>query len=83
MGSFQCEGNACASVSIAWEAEVGLYRAQNHSPAPVRLSFRSWPANTEITIEGHAGAYLKFKTFEQPFLAVFAGDQPGRLRVAK
>jgi hypothetical protein len=69
--AYDCEGAACASVTLAWEEEGQRFRADNSSAQRVRVEVETFAGKSSVVVEPQGSAHLSVKTFNGPFRAEF------------
>lgn len=69
--AYDCEGEACLSVTLTWEDETQGFRADNSSARRVRVEVESFAGKSSVLVEPGKSAYLLVKSFEGPYRASF------------
>lgn len=69
--AYDCEGAACASVTLAWEEEGQCFRADNASDRRVRVEVETFAGKSSVTVEPQKSEYLQVKSFQGPYRAEF------------
>lgn len=68
---YECEGDACHAVALAWEEEGQRFRATNSSDRRARVEVETFAGTSAVVVEPHEAAYLEVKTFNGPYRAAF------------
>jgi hypothetical protein len=66
-----CEGNACAQVTLTWDAGGGKYRAHNAGSRRARVEAFNWAGGCSVLVEPGASQYLPLRSFDGPYRANF------------
>jgi hypothetical protein len=75
----QCEGNACASVSLTWDETKEQYKAQNNSTDRwVRIEGANLVSNASLCLAPSKSDYLALKTIVAPYRATLAEENCGK-----
>lgn len=77
--SAECEGDACAQVTLTFDEGKGQYRAQNNSPERwAQVSASNLAASAAACLPPGKGSYLPLKSVVAPYRAEFAAVKCGR-----
>jgi hypothetical protein len=69
--AYDCEGNACSSVTLTLEAESGKLSAQNSGSRPARVEAFNWAGGCSVLVQPGTSEYLPVKNFDGPYHANF------------
>jgi hypothetical protein len=69
--AYDCEGDACSAVTLAWEEDGQRFRADNNSDRAVNVEVTTYAGKSGLRVEPHASDYLQVKTFNGPYRADF------------
>lgn len=67
--AYDCEGNACAVLTLTWEEEGQRFRADNSSDRRVKVEVTTFAGASRISVEPHKSEYLQVKNFNGPYRA--------------
>lgn len=71
--AMECEGNACAQVTLTFDEAKGQYRAQNNSPDRwARVTASNVASAASVCLAPGKAAYLSLKSIVGPYRASFA-----------
>ena len=68
---YDCEGNACSSVTLTWDADQQKFRAQNNGSRSARVEAFNWAGGVSVLVQPGASEYLSIKSFDGPYHANF------------
>lgn len=68
---YDCEGNACSQVTLAWEDDGQRFRVENNSDARVKFSVETYAGTSSVRVEPRKSDYLGVKYFNGPYRADF------------
>lgn len=71
LAPYDCEGGACASVTLSWENEGQRFRADNSSSQRVRVTVTTFAGDSWVIVEPQASGYLGVKSFNGAYRAEF------------
>jgi hypothetical protein len=75
----ECEGDACAAVTLTFDEARQQYRAQNNSPERwAQVSASNLSASAAACLPPGKGSYLPLKSVVAPYRAEYAGVKCGR-----
>ena len=69
--AYDCEGGACASVTLTWEEEGQRFRVDNSAARRVRVTVTTFAGESWVVVEPQASAYLGVKNFNRAYRAEF------------
>lgn len=69
--AYDCEGDACAAVTLTWEDETQSFRADNSSARRARVEVETLAGKSSVSVEPGASTYLLVKSFQGPYHALF------------
>jgi len=67
--SYDCEGNACAGVTLTWDNDRQQFRVQNNSDRRVKVTVTTFAGDSSVIVEPGKVDYLLVKTFNGPYRA--------------
>jgi hypothetical protein len=66
---YDCEGNACQSVTFTWDNDRQQFKVQNDSGQIVKVEVTTFAGVSSVRVEPHKEDYLAIKTFNGPYRA--------------
>ena len=64
-----CEGNACAQVTLTYDEAKEQYKVQNNSDRPVRVEASDWAGGSSVRVAAGKTDHLPMKSFVGPYRA--------------
>lgn len=58
-----CEGNACAQVTLTYDEAKEQYKVRNNSDRSVRVEASDWAGGSSVRVEGGKTDHLPMKSF--------------------
>ena len=68
---YDCEGDACSSVTLTWEDDGQRFRADNDSASVVKVGVSTYAGDSVARVGPHESGYLEVKYFNGPYRADF------------
>lgn len=69
--AYDCEGDACPSVTLTWEEDGQQFRVDNNSDRAVKVEVTTYAGKSGVRLEPQKSDYLQVKTFNGPYRADF------------
>jgi hypothetical protein len=66
---YDCEGDACSSVTLTWEEDGQRFKAENNSDRAVKVEVTTFAGKSSVSVGPQASDYLEVKTFNGPYHA--------------
>jgi hypothetical protein len=66
---YDCEGDACSSVTLTWEEDGQRFKADNNSDRAVKVEVNTYAGKSGVHVEPRSSDYLEVKTFNGPYHA--------------
>lgn len=67
--TYDCEGDACAAVTLTWEQERQQFCARNESDRPAKVEVTTFAGRSVTHVPARQSEYLEVKTFNGPYRA--------------
>ena len=67
--SYDCDGNACAEVTLTWDNDRQQFRVQNDSDRRIKVTVTTFAGDSSVIVEPRKVDYLLVKTFNGPYRA--------------
>ena len=68
---YDCVGEACPSVTLAWEDSTQQFRVDNNSDRKVKVTVSTNAGDSYVEVEAQKSAYLQVKYFNGAYRADF------------
>ena len=69
--TYECEGDACAQVTLTWDNDRQQFRVQNNSDRPVQVEVTTFAGESRVRVLPGTSEYLQVKNFIGPYRAIF------------
>lgn len=69
--AYECEGNACSSVTLTWEEDGQRFRADNTSDRAVKVGVTTYAGESSVSVGAHKSDYLQVTYFNGPYRAAY------------
>lgn len=69
--AYDCVGEACPSVTLAWEDSTQQFRVDNNSDRKVKITVSTNAGDSYVEVEAQKFAYLQVKYFNGAYRADF------------